>query len=172
MPQPEKIKKVEAISESLNQANSIFMTDFSGLSVEDITQLRREFRKEKVNFIVVKNTLAKIAAEKVGLQEMTNFLTGPTGLALATEDPIAPIRIIDAFQKQHDKPKVKAAILEGKLLGEDEVNSLKDIPPREVLLGQVVSGIASPLTGFVGALQGMLRNLVYALNAIKEQKES
>ena len=171
MPQPEKIQKVEEISERLKQATGIFMTDFSGLTVEQITDLRREFRKAKVNYMVVKNTLAKISAKKVGYDNMVQYLTGPTGLALSNDDPVAPIRVIAAFQKKHEKPSVKAAILEGELLDETAAQALKDIPTKEVLLAQVVSGIASPISGLVGGLQGFLRNLVYAINAIKEKKE-
>lgn len=171
MPQQYKLDRVEEISASLNDAKSVFMTDFSGLSVEQITNLRREFRKENVEFKVVKNTLAKISAEKVGYKEIIPYLNGPTGLAIASGDPISPVRVIVDFQKKYKKPTIRAAVLEGKLLNEEEAQALKDIPTREVLLGQVVSGIASPITGFVGTLQGILRNFVYVLNAVKEQKE-
>jgi large subunit ribosomal protein L10 len=171
MPQQYKLDRVAEISETLSEAKGVYMTDFSGLSVEDITNLRREFRKANVNFVVVKNTLAKISAEKVGLKDMIPYLTGPTGLAVSNDDPVAPIRVIVDFQKKHQKPSLKAAILEGKVLNEREAAALKDIPPRDILLGQVVSGIASPLTGLVGGLQAILRNLVYTLNAVKEKKE-
>lgn len=171
MPQQYKLDRVAEISEALNDAKGVYMTDFSGLSVEQITNLRREFRKENVSFLVVKNTLAKLSAEKVGMKDMVPYLTGPTGLAVSNDDPIAPIRVITDFQKLHKKPTLKAAILEGKVLDENEAAALKDIPTRDVLLGQVVSGIASPLTGLVGGLQGLIRNLVYTLNAVREKKE-
>ncbi len=175
MPQPVKIEKVDNISASLAEAKSIFMTDFSGLSVEDITRLRREFRKANVNYIVVKNTLAKISAEKTGNGILVPFLNGPTGLALALDDPIAPSRIIYDFhkdQKDDKKPKIKAALLEGQLLDEAGIDEIRKIPTREVLLAQVVSGVASPISGFVGGLKSMLSKLVYTLDAIKEKKES
>ena len=171
MPQQYKLDRVEEISASLSDAKSVFMTDFSGLSVEQITNLRREFRKENVEFKVVKNTLAKISAEKVGFMEIVPYLNGPTGLAIASDDPISPVRVIVDFQKKYQKPTIKGAVLEGKLLNGEEAQALKDIPTREVLLGQVVYGIASPITGFVGSLQAILRNFVYVLNAVKEQKE-
>jgi len=171
MPQPAKIQKVEEISQSLSDAKSVFMTDFTGLSVEEFTELRRELRKVDVNFIVVKNTLAKLSAQKIGLEKITPYLTGPTGLAIAKDDPIAPVRVIYEFQKKKKKPTIKAAILEGELLDQAAAEEVRNIPPKEQLLGMVVSGIASPLTGLVGGLQSMLSKLVYTLNAIKEKKE-
>ncbi|MBN2001677.1 50S ribosomal protein L10 [candidate division KSB1 bacterium] len=175
MPQPAKHKKVDHISASLAEAKSIFMTDFSGLSVEDITRLRREFRKAHVNYIVVKNTLAKLSAEKTGKDVLIPYLNGPTGLALALDDPIAPSRIIYDFhknQKEDKKPKIKAALVEGQLLDQEGVEEIRQIPSREVLLAQVVSGIAAPISGFVGGLKAILSKLVYTLDAIKEKKES
>jgi len=172
MPRPDKVQKVNDVSESLNRAKSIFMTDFTGLSVEEMTILRREFRKADVHYVVVKNTLAKLSAEKSGFDNMVKFLNGPTGLAMSFDDPVAPIRIIDSFQKQYNKPSIKAAIVEGELLDEQATQEIRNIPSRDVLLGQVVSGIASPISGLVGGLQGLFRNLVYALDAIKDKKES
>jgi len=172
MPQPQKIKRVEEIAESLTSAKSIFMTDFQGLTVEEMNDLRREFDKAGVKYMVVKNTLARISAQQVGFEQMLPYLTGPTGLALSFEDPIAPVRIIFDFKKGREKPTIKAAILEGELLDEKAAEEMRNIPPREVLLGQVVSGMAAPISGFVGALKSMLTNLVYALDQIREQKES
>ena len=175
MPHPEKIKKVEEISDSLRQAKGVFLTDFTGLSVEEITQLRREFRKADVSYIVVKNTLAKRSCKEVGLDDMIPYLTGPTGLALANDDPVAPVRVITDFLKQHknkENPEIKGAVVEGQMLTAKEAEAMKNIPPRNVLIAQVVGSIAAPLTGLVGGLQGVIRNLVYTLDAVKEKKES
>ncbi len=171
MPQPEKILKVEELSETLGNAKSIFMTDFSGLSVEDMTKLRRELRKVDVSFIVVKNTLAKLSAEKVGLEKMNDFLTGPTGLAIANDDPVAPVRVIYNFAKDKKKPEIKAAVLEGQFLDQKAAEEVRNIPTREELLAKVVGGISSPLYGLVGGLNSMLSKLVYTLDAIREKKE-
>ena len=175
MPQPQKIQKVEEISESLKNANGVFLTDFSGLSVEEITQLRREFRKADVSYLVVKNTLAKRSCEEIGLESMIPYLTGPTGLALANGDPVAPVRVIADFLKQHkekEKPEIKGAVVEGQMLTAKEAEAIKNIPPREILIAQVVGGIAAPLSGLVGGLQGIITKLAYALDAVKEKKES
>lgn len=170
MPKQVKIHKVDEIRDSLSKAKGVFMTDFNGLSVEEITQLRREFHKANVNYLVVKNTLARISAKDVGMDQILPFLTGPTGLAIALDDPTAPIRIISDFAKGKDKLSVKAAVIDGQLLSAAEAEAIKDLPPREILLAQVVSGIAAPLSGLVGGLKAMLNQLVYTINAIKEKK--
>lgn len=175
MPQPEKITRVEEITANLKQAKGVFLTDFSGLSVEEITSLRREFRKADVSYMVVKNTLAIRSCREVGLESMIPFLNGPTGLALANTDPIAPVRIIIDFLKAHKdkgKPEIKGAVVEGQMLTAKEAEEMKNIPSREVLLAQVVGAIAAPLTGLVGGLQGVIRNFVYVVDAVKEKKES
>lgn len=174
MPQPEKISRVKEITESLTDAKSVFLTDFTGLSVEEITELRREFRKADVTYLVVKNTLAQRSCQEVGLDSMVPFLYGPTGLAIANSDPVAPVRIIADFLKAHkgkEKPEIKGAVLEGQVLDAAQTEALKDIPPREILLAQVCGGIGAPLTGFVGSLNAILSQFVYALNAIKDKKE-
>lgn len=172
MLQPEKIKRVEEISTSLSQAKSIFLTDFSGLTVEEMTSLRKQFREANVKYIVVKNTLTKLSAEKEGLTNIIPYLSGPTGLALSYDDPVAPVRIISAFRKDKKKPGIKAAILEGQLLDKEAAEAIKNIPTREVLLAQIASGFAAPISGFVSSLQSLLSKLLYALNAIAEKKES
>lgn len=175
MPQPKKIQKVEQISQSLQNANGVFLTDFSGLSVEEITQLRREFRRADVAFLVVKNTLAKRSCKEIGMESMLPYLTGPTGLAMAQGDPVAPVRVISEFLKKHkdkEKPEIKGAVVEGQMLTAQQAEAIKSIPPREVLLAQVVGGIAAPLSGLVGSLNGIITKLVYTIDAIKEKKES
>ena len=171
MPHAEKIKRVEEISKVMSQAKSIFMTDFSGLSVEQISRLRRELKKEDVTFLVVKNSLARISAKESGFEKMIPFLNGPTGLALAFKDPVSPIRVISDFQRETEKPTIKAAILDGELLGREAAEELRTIPSREILLGQVLSGLVSPISGMVGVLGALLGNLVRTLDAVRAKKE-
>ncbi|MBN1540510.1 50S ribosomal protein L10 [candidate division KSB1 bacterium] len=171
MPQPEKTQKVDELNRTLGEATSIFLTDFSGLTVEQMTTLRREFRKQQVEYVVVKNTLARIAAKQTGFEQIVPYLTGPTGLAVAKGDPVAPVRIIYDFRKKSEKPAIKGAVIEGQFVDKTAAEELRNIPTREVLLGQVVSAIAAPLSGLAGGLQAIMNKLGYALNAIKEQKE-
>lgn len=171
MPTELKAQKLEEIDETLSQAKSIFITDFSGLTVEEVTRLRKEFRKNKVKYLVVKNTLARISAKKYGYEKISPYLTGPTGLAIALDDPTAPVRVIFDFKKDKEKPAIKAAFLEGQLLDKASAEAVRNIPPRPILYAQVVSAIAAPLSGFVGGLQQLIAKLAYTLNAIKDIKE-
>jgi len=172
MPQADKVKKLDEINDSLSKAKSIFLTDFSGLTVEEVTRLRKELRKANVKYLVVKNTLAKISAEKLGYEKMVPYLEGPTGLAIALGDPIAPIRVISDFRKDKERPAIKAAILEGQLLDKKMAEEVKNIPPRDVLLAQVVGAIAAPLSGFIGGLNAIISQFAQVVNAIKDKKES
>jgi large subunit ribosomal protein L10 len=172
MPQPDKIKKVEELSNALGDAKSIFLTDFTGLTVAEMTDLRREFRKQNVEYVVVKNTLAKRSAREVGIEDVLPYLNGPTGLAIAKEDPVAPVRVIWGFKEKIDKPTIKGAVVEGQFIGQQAAEDMRKIPTRDVLLGKVVSALNSPISGFVGGLNSMMTKLVYALDQIKEQKES
>ncbi|MDZ7722916.1 MAG: 50S ribosomal protein L10 [candidate division KSB1 bacterium] len=174
MPRPEKIQKVEELAELLESSQGIYLTDYSGLTVEEITELRRAFHNADVSYLVIKNTLARRSCEKAGLTGFNSYLTGPNAIAVAKGDPAAPARVIADFLKEHEekgKPAIKGAVLEGQLLSAEETTKIKDIPPREVLLSQVVSAVSSPLTGFVGGLQGILRQLVGTIDAVKRSKE-
>lgn len=172
MPTELKAKKLEEIDDSLSKAHSVFITDFSGLTVEEVTRLRKEFRKNHVKYIVVKNTLARISAKKYGYDKLTPYLNGPTGLAIALDDPTAPVRVIFDFKKDKEKPAIRAAFLEGQLLDKEAAESIRHIPPRDVLLGQVVSAMAAPISGFIGGLQQLMSKLAYTISAIKDKKEN
>lgn len=175
MPQPVKIKKTEAITESLKRAKGVFITDFSGLTVEQMTQLRREFRKADVGYLVVKNTLARRSCREVGMESMIPFLTGPTGLAVSYNDPTAPVKIIVDFLKQNrekGKPEIKGALIEGQLLSAREAEAMKDMPSREQLIAMVVGALAAPISGLVGSLNSIISKFVYTVDAIREKKEA
>ncbi|RKY77313.1 50S ribosomal protein L10 [candidate division KSB1 bacterium] len=170
MVRPEKQLQVEQISKKFREANSVFLTDFSGLNVEEITKLRRSLREASVDFKVVKNTLARRSLQEVGYEEILDSLRGPTAFAFAMDDPVAAARIIMDFAKKTEKPKIKGIIFEGRVLDASEASMIAALPPREVLIARVVGGISSPLVGFVGGLQAILRNLVGVLNAVCEKK--
>ncbi len=171
-PRPEKVAAVELLTEKFNKANSIFLTDFSGLSVEDITELRRQFRAKDVEYLVVKNTLAERGAQNAGHEGMVPYLVGPIAVALGYDDPAEPARVIAEFRKSHDKPEVKACIIEGDVLPGSEAANIAKWPSREELLASLVGSLNSPISGLVMSLSGLPRKLVYALNAIREKKES
>ena len=131
-------------------------------------------REAGVEYRVVKNTMTRIAAQEIGLDELVPYLEGPTAIAFSATDPVAPAKVIADFVKEHKLKTltVKAGIVEGKVIDADGVKALANLPPREVLLAQVLAGMQAPIAGLVNVLQGSIRKLVYVLDAIREQKKS
>ncbi len=172
MPTPEKEAVVAEVAEQLQQANSIFLTDFTGLNVQELGELRKSFREVQVKYRVVKNTLTKLSAKEAGCDDLVEYFIGPTGLAFGMDDPAAPAKVIRDFAKKNDKLKVRACLFEGVLFGEERVAELADLPSREGVLGQLVGVLQAPVSNLAFSLNGILSKLVYALDAVKEQKES
>lgn len=168
----EKQTKVSELVEKFGRAKSIFLADFTGLNVEEVTELRRKLRESKVEFRVIKNTLARRALQEAGVQGFESQFTGPTALALGYDDPTLPIKVLLEFARGKDKPKMKGALFEGSIVGAGEVSQLAILPSREVLLAQVCAGFLAPLSRFVGVLQGLLQTFVATLDAVGEQKKT
>lgn len=167
-----KEKKVEELKNDLQMANVAVLTDFRGLTVAKMNKLRRMLAEGGVKYKVVKNTLTLLAAREVGLDELEPYLKGPVAIAFGYDDPVHPVKILDKFAKEHEELKIKGGILEKRVLGDKEIRRLSELPSKEVLLAKTLGCFKAPLTGFLSVLQGNLRNFVYVLNAIKEQKES
>ena len=168
----EKAETVASITKKFNSAKSIFLTDYSGLTVEAMTELRRNLRKSKVEYLVVKNTLARISARQAGCEAIVPHLDGPTAVALGMDDPTAPAKIIADFVKaDREKPKIKAALFEGKLFEGASAIELARLPSREELLARLLRAFNSPMTGMAQVLSGILRNFVYVLNAVAEKRK-
>jgi large subunit ribosomal protein L10 len=168
----EKEKTVSELKEKLSSTKSLFLTDFRGLSVEDITRLRRNLKEKGAEYRVTRNTLIRMAAEESEFGGILDFLKGPTGLVFSYEDPVAPAKALHEVHKKIEKPKIKAIWMEGRLLDESYLKTLAVLPPKEVLLAQIVSGLNSLMANFVGTLQGVLRNFVSTIDAIKEKKSN
>ncbi|MBD3289888.1 50S ribosomal protein L10 [candidate division KSB1 bacterium] len=171
MPRPDKEQKVTEITEKISEAKSILLTDYKGLDVEKISDLRSQLREASVEYKIVKNTLTKISVENLGYKELIEFLDGPTAIAFGLDDPIAPAKIISDFAKKNDRPQIKAYFLDGQLYKGKEVDELAKLPTQEVLLGQLVGTISAPLSNFVYLLNNLLQKTVFVLSAIKEKKE-
>ncbi|MFW5999492.1 MAG: 50S ribosomal protein L10 [Halanaerobiaceae bacterium] len=171
MARPEKEAAVEEIAEKLERAKTLVFTDFIGLDVEQMTELRAKLREAGVEYKVVKNTLAKIAARQQGLDEITDELRGPTAIAFGIEDVVSPARILVDFAKEHDLLEIKSGFLNGDIIDAGKVESLANIPAKEVLLSQVFAGMQAPISGLVNTLQGNIRNLVQVLSQVKEKKD-
>ncbi len=170
----EKQAAVASIKEKLTGAKGAVLTTYKGLTVAQDTKLRKALREAGVEYRVVKNTLARIAAKEAGLEGLEEFLKGTTALAVSMEDAVAPAKVISDFIKENklESLEIKTGLLDGKLISMDEIKALANLPSRDVLIARVLAGMQSPIVGFVNVLQGNIRNMVYVLEAIRQQKES
>ena len=166
----EKDELLQLLKEKMSSAQIVILADYKGINVDEITKLRRRMRETGNEFRIAKNTIIKIAAKELNLEGADPYLQGPTSLAIGPEDPAAPAKVIYDFIKEFKKMEVKAAFLEGQLIDAEQVKALANLPSREVLLGKVLGGMQSPMYGFAGSLQGLLRNFVYVLDSVREQK--
>lgn len=167
-----KKKMVEEITDKVNNAQAIVLVDYRGLNVEEVTELRRKYTEAGVQYKVYKNTLMKFAFKNAGYEAFNEYLQGPSAIAFSNEDPVAPAKITSEFAKDHKKLEMKAGIVDGNVIDVDKIKDLAELPPREVLIAQVLGGLNGPISGFANVLQGTIRNLVYVLNAVKEQQEA
>ena len=170
----EKQQAVADLKSKLEQTKCVVLTNYRGLNVAQDTKLRAKLREAGVEYRVVKNTMTRIAAQELGIEGLDIYLEGPTAMAMSGEDPVAPAKLISEFIKDNklQNMEIKAGILDGKVIDSNGVKALATLPPKEVLIAQVLCGMQAPIAGFVNVLSGTLRNLVYALDAVRKQKES
>lgn len=167
----EKKQIVEEIKEKIEKAQGVVLVDYRGLDVEELNELRRNYREAGVDYKVYKNTMMKFAFKDVGLEEFNQHLTGPNAIAFGFEDPVQPAKVTDEFAKEHEDLQMKAGIVDGKIIDVEKVKNLASLPSKEVLIAQTLGGLNAPIAGFVNVLQGTMRNLVYALDAVREKQE-
>ncbi len=155
-----KAKKeiVTGLAKEFSGAKTIVLAEYLGLTVAQDTAMRTNFRKAGIHYKVIKNTLSSRAMKEAGIEGLDELLTGPIAIAYSTEDVIAPAKAIKEFADKFDKFKIKGGVMDGQVISVEEVVRLAAIPPREVLYGQVVSGLISPIAG-----------LAMILNAIAEK---
>lgn len=171
MARPEKERVVAEVSEGLARARGIYVADFSGLNVEEVTELRKTLREAKVQYRVVKNTLARRSVRQAGCEALLPHLTGPTAFALSFDDPAVPARVIRDFARKKSKPTIKAILFEGELVDASRLDEICDLPSREVMLARVLGTMNAPLSRLVYTLNGVLAQLVRVLDAIRAQRE-
>lgn len=171
MDRPDKEATVKEIQKKLKEAKSLVITDYIGLDVAEMTELRARLREAGVDYKVVKNTLAKIAADNSDLSEINEFFSGPTAVAFGIDDVVAPAKILDEFAGDHEVLEIKGGYLNGEVISKEKVKSLAKIPSRDELLAKAFAGMKAPITGLVNVLSGNMRNIVSVLSQIKEQKE-
>jgi len=170
MPTVEKEQILARTSESIRDVRGIYLADFSGMSVESLSLLRRKCREQKVEFRVVKNTLLKRAFNARGITELDVYLAGPTGVVFSAESEVAPAKILSDFAKEHEKPRIKAAVVEGRLFDEKQIAQLASLPSREVLLSQVLSTIIAPMSQFLAAIEATLALPAVMADVLEREK--
>ena len=170
MARPEKEAAIEELKTYIANNSIVILSQYHGISVAEVTELRSKLRAENVKFKVYKNTLAKRALDELDLSEVNAYMEGPTVWAFC-DDPVAPAKILKRFSKQVDAIRMRGGILEGKPITAEMLNSLADLPAREQLLAHVVGTFAMPLRQLVGALSALPRNLVWVMDAICRKKE-
>jgi len=169
---PQKEQEVAELQEKLGRVKGAVLTDYRGLNVSQMTRLRRKLREAGVEYQVVKNTLLRLAARQAGMEGLDPYLSGPTAIAFGYQDPVSPARVLSEFAREFKQLAIKAGVVEGKIIDREGVRSLAELPSREVLLGRLLGGMKSPLTGLATVLNGPLQGLVRVLQAVREQKES
>ncbi len=173
MTTPRKEKSIAALKGKLEGVQSVVLTDFTGLDVEGMTELRREFRKNNAHFMVIKNTLGRIVVRDLKLDGLEKYLeSGPTGWAVTSADPTAPAKVLKDFAKVHKVPTVKGGYIDGAALTPEEVQRVADLPTKPVLVAQILGLLNSPVQGIAGTIHAVMTSLAVAADEIRKQKEA
>ena len=170
MPNQKNINGVKSLSEKLSRAKSVYFTDYLGLNVSSVTKLRKDFYDNGIEYIVVKNTLLKLASieNKIDLED--GLFSGSTAIAISYDEPVAPAKIIKGFLKEHDLPAVKGIYFEGSYVDSNEFEKIASLPSKNESLTKMAIMLKSPLQNFANLLNSPLVNLVNILNSIKDSK--
>ena len=173
MPNAKNLEIVESLSEKIRSSSALYFTKYTGMNVEQATQLRQNFTDNSVEFIVSKNTLTKIAAEQAGLGEnlFDEFLSGQIAIAYASDDPTAPARVINDFSKDNECLEVVGLFFDGELYSPDKYKEIASLPNKDELITKFVVALNYPMTSMLYSLKATMNNFVNVLNNLKEQKD-
>ena len=170
MPSEKNQDELAQLTEKLDKAKAVYFTDFLGLDVSSITELRSEFFKASIEFKVAKKTLLKLAAENINLEGLDDFLVGSTAIAISYDEPTAPAKVLKKFTEDHDKPEVKAILFDGEVLDGSEYLKFATLPTKDELLTKLVLMLNSPITILARTLTASMTNFVNGLNNLKNTK--
>ncbi|UCF20201.1 MAG: 50S ribosomal protein L10 [Gemmatimonadota bacterium] len=161
------------LAESLKQSDVVYLADFTGLNVKGITELRRRFRETGTRFIVVKNRLALRALEQLDLPDLSDYLRGPTGFILGSDDPIVPAKTVLDFAKENDnRPVLKAGVVEKRAVTAAQITELADLPPREHILAGIAGSLDAPISGIVGVLNNLMAFVAQLIEEVARKQEA
>jgi large subunit ribosomal protein L10 len=167
-----KQQLVKSYAEEFSRSQAVFLTDYRGLPVAELNRLRNKMREAGSGYHVVKNRLVKLALREAGLPVPEELLQGPTAIGFCYEDAVTPAKVLTEYTKESKVLTIKGGILGERVIDVQAISSLADLPSRDVLLAQVLSGVQSPIAGLVNVLSGTLRGLVTVLKARADQLEA
>lgn len=162
---------VREINDRFKAGPTVMVIEYKGLSVKEMQSLRRQLKKANAELRVVKNSLLRIASKETGIEKINDLFEGPTALAICDDDPAPVAKVFVDSMKAYAAIQLKGGIVDGKVIGSEEVTRLSRLPSKEVLLSQFVGMLSNPITNFVGVLTELQRRLLYVLNSLKELKE-
>jgi large subunit ribosomal protein L10 len=171
MPTAEKAQAIDELIRKLRDSKGAVLLDYRGLNVSDITQLRRQLRGEEIEFQVAKNTLLRIAAQRAAVTVAPDLLTGPTAIAFGWRDEVSPARLLTEFARRNRVVQVKGGIVGNRSFNAEEVGRLAELPPREVLLAQLLGVTQAPLTRALAVIQAPLREVAGLAQALLEKRQ-
>lgn len=163
---------VEGLKERLERSTVVILTDYKGLNVGAMTDLRAKLREAQVEYQVIKNTMLRLASQGTAVEAIKDSFVGPSAIALSYDDPVAPAKVLTEFAKSNDKLEIKIGVMDGRVLDPSAIKALSDLPSREQLLATVLSAMNAVPTSLVTALSDVPRRMVNVLQAIKDQKEA
>ena len=165
-----KEEKIAKIKENVDKAQVAIVTEYRGFTVEEITNLRRELQKNGADYMVTKNTLAKIAVKGTEYEVLVDALKGPVAIAFGFDDPVSPAKVLSKFIKDTKKGEIVAAALDGKLLSQAEAKALANLPSKEEIYAKMLGSINSPASGIVGSINAVMASLTRAVAAVRDQE--
>jgi len=166
-----KQEEVEELRDKFENAEGIVLSDYRGITANDMVEMREAFTKEGIEYRVVKNTLAAIAAEEAGLDELSQLLDGPIAIAVGYEDPVLPFKLTKDTEKDYDNFKAKGGMIEGDLVEADEIEAISSLSSKEELLANLAMGLKSPVQKLAYVLKAKLKDLALVLDQVREAKE-
>ncbi|HNU74582.1 MAG: 50S ribosomal protein L10 [Deltaproteobacteria bacterium ADurb.BinA179] len=170
MKRTDKEVLVNQLHDELGKSQAVFVTDYMGLNVEKLTQLRKSIKDAGGKYRVVKNTLLNRAAHDTPVAKLDASFAGPTAIAIALNDPVSIAKVLVNFAKDNEQLEIQAGVLGSQLLDENGIQALAKMPGKEVLLAKMLGSLNAPVSNFVGVFAALLRQLVYVLKAVEEQK--
>ncbi len=173
MNKAEKSEVVASVANKLKDATGLYLLSYHGITVEEVNELRREFRQANIEYRVVKNTLAKLAIDQINrFEKAKEYLVGMTGLAITKEDPVVPAKIIKKFREKYNKLDLKACYVETSFYDGSKLDELASFPSKPEIMAGIIGGIQSPISGLILSINAVVRELVSILDAYVKKRQN